>query len=110
MKIPFYISVVASSLCLVLSIVVLALGSSNQSLQEEVQKKQQAIQAQQQALQAQQVEIEAGAQINQKLGPELLKDMASVSAKNEKMKALLAKHGYNVQFKDAPATGTPAPK
>lgn len=110
MKIPFYISVVASSLCLILSIVVLAIGSSNQGLQEEVQKKQQALQAQQQALQAQQVEIEAGAQINQKLGPELLNDMANSAVKNEKMKALLAKHGYNVQVKDTPAAGTPAPK
>lgn len=110
MKIPFYISVVASSLCLVLSVIVLAIGSSNQGLQEEIQKKQQALQSQQQALQAQQVEIEAGAQINQKLGPELLRDMAASSVKNEKMKALLAKHGYNVQVKDTPAAGTPAPK
>ena len=106
MKIPFYISVVASSLCLVLSVVVLAISNSNQSLQEEVQKKQQALQAQQQALQAQQTEIEAGAQINQKIGPELLKDMASVSGKNEKMKSLLAKHGYTVEVKSTPAPAT----
>ena len=103
MKIPFYISVGASALCLVLSIIVLAIGNSNQSLQDEVQKKQLALQAQQQALQAQQSEIETGAQINQKIGPELLKDMASVSGKNEKMKALLAKHGYTVEVKNAPA-------
>ena len=106
MKIPFYISVAASALCLVLSIVVLAIGNSNQSLQDEVQKKQLALQAQQQALQAQQVEIEAGAQINQKIGPELLRDMAASSVKNEKMKALLAKHGYNVEVKSTPAPAT----
>lgn len=100
MKIPFYISVVASALCLILSIVVFAVGSSNQTLQGEVQK-------QQQALQAQQAEIEAGNQISQQIGPNLLRDMAASSVKNEKMKALLAKHGYNVQVKDTPA---PAPK
>ncbi len=106
MKIPFYISVGASALCLVLSIISFAVGNSNQSLQAEVQK-------QQQALQVQQEEINAGNQISQQIGPNLLRDMAASSVKNEKMKALLAKHGYNVQVKDAPASGpassTPAP-
>jgi len=101
MKIPFYISVGASALSLILSIVIFAVGNSNQSLQTEVQK-------QQQALQTQQEEINAGNQISQQIGPNLLRDMAASSVKNEKMKALLAKHGYNVQVKDAPAT--PAPK
>ena len=103
MKIPFYISIVASSLCLILSIVVFSIGLRNQTLQSDVQKQQEALQAQQQALQAQQVEIDAGVQINQKVGPELLRDMASVSGKNEKMKQLLAKHGYTIQV------NTPAP-
>lgn len=109
MKIPFYISVVASALCLVLSIAVFAIGLSNQGLQDEVQKQQEALQAQQQVLQAQQVEIDAGVQINQKIGPDLLRDMATTSAKNEKMRALLAKHGYTVQV-NTPAPATPAPK
>ena len=106
MKIPFYISIGASSVCLILSIVVFAIGLSNQSLQDEVQKQQEAIQAQQQTLQAQQVEIDAGIQINQKVGPELLRDMAASSVKNDKMKQLLAKHGYNVQV-NTPAPATP---
>ena len=96
MKIPFYISVAASALCLILSVIVFAVGNSNQTLQGEVQK-------QQQALQAQQAEIEAGNQISQQIGPNLLRDMAASSVKNDKMKALLAKHGYNVQVKDTPA-------
>ena len=100
MKIPFFISVGASALCLLLSIVVFAVGLSNQTLQTEVQK-------QQQALQAQQAEIENGNRISQEIGQGVLKDMATVSLKNEKMKALLAKHGYNVQV--AP-NNTPAPK
>ena len=102
MKIPFYISVTASALCLLLSIIIFAVGNSNQSLQAEVQK-------QQQALQVQQEEINAGNQISQQIGPNLLRDMAASSVKNEKMKALLAKHGYNVQVKE-PAPGAPAPK
>ncbi len=111
MKIPFYISVAASALCLILSLVVFAVGNSNHSLQLEAQKQQKALQAQQQALQEQQREIDAGNQISQQIGPNLLRDMAASSVKNTKMKDLLAKHGYNVQVKDAtPAPGTPAPK
>lgn len=102
MKIPFYISVSASALCLVLSVIIFAVSNSNHSLQTQVQK-------QQQALQVQQDEINAGNQISQQLGPNLLRDMAAASVKNEKMKTLLAKHGYNVQVKE-PAPGTPAPK
>ncbi len=96
MKIPFYISVAASALCLILSVIVFTVGWSNHGIQAEIQK-------QQQTVQAQQVEIDAGTQINQRIGPELLRDMAASSVKNEKMKALLAKHGYNVQVKDTPA-------
>jgi hypothetical protein len=113
MKIPYYISLGASALCLVLTIVVFALGGLNRNLQDDIRKKQknirvqqQALQGQQQALQAQQEEINAGAQINQKIGPELLRDMATSSVKNEKMKALLAKHGYNVEVKNTPAPAT----
>lgn len=103
MKIPYYISLGATGLCLVLSIIIFAIGLSNQGLQTEVQK-------QQAALQAQQEEINAGNSISQQIGPALLRDMATSSVKNDKMKALLSKHGYNVQVKDAPASSTPAPK
>lgn len=108
MKIPFYISTAASALCLILSVVVFAIGRSNHGIQQDIKKQQQGLQTQQQALQGQQQEIEAGNQISQQIGPNLLRDMAASSVKNEKMKALLAKHGYNVQVKDTPAT--PAPK
>jgi hypothetical protein len=104
MKIPFYISVGASGICLLLSIIILTVGGSNQSLQNEIQK-------QQQALQAQQEPINAGSQISTTVGPNLLKDMATSAVKNDKMKSLLAKHGYNIQVNTpAPGAGTPAPK
>ena len=106
MKIPFYISTAASGLSLILSIVIFTVGNSNQGLQMEVQK-------QQQELQKQQDQINTGNQISQQVGPALLRDMAASSVKNEKMKALLAKHGYNVEYKPptspAPGTATPAP-
>lgn len=101
MKISFYISVVASGLCLLLSIIIFAVGNSNQSLQLEVQK-------QQQELQKQQEQINTGSQISQQVGPNLLRDMAVASLKNEQMKALLSKHGYNVQPPATPAPGTGA--
>ncbi len=107
MKIPFYISTAASALCLSLSVVVFAIGRSNHGIQQDIKKQQQGIQTQQQALQGQQQEIEAGNQISQQIGPNLLRDMAAASVKNEKMKALLSKHGYNVQVKDTPAPKTP---
>jgi hypothetical protein len=99
MKISFYISVAASGLCLLLSIIIFAVGNSNQSLQVEVQK-------QQQELQKQQEQINTGNQISQQVGPNLLRDMAVASLKNEKMKSLLGKHGYNVQQQATPAPGS----
>jgi hypothetical protein len=99
MKIPFLVSLASSGLCLVLSIIIFAVGNSNQSIQAEVQK-------QQLELQKQQEQINTGNQISQQVGPNLLRDMATSSVKNEKMKALLAKHGYNVTYQ-APASPAP---
>jgi len=109
MKIPFYISTAASALCLILSVIVFAVGRSNHGIQQDIKKHQQEIQKHQQVLQGQQQEIESGNQISQQIGPNLLRDMAASSVKNEKMKALLGKHGYNVQVKDTPKDA-PAPK
>ena len=96
MKITFYISVAAAGLSLILSVVLFTVGAGNQSLQTEVQK-------QQQELQKQQDQINTGNSISQKVGPELLRDMAISSIKDENMKLLLAKHGYNVPSKNTPA-------
>jgi hypothetical protein len=103
MKIPFYISVAASALCLVLSVVLFIVGSTNQTLQNEVQ-------AQQVDLQKQQEEINKGQQIGQQVGPNLLRDMAVASTKNEKMKLLLAKNGYQVSMATPAPGSSPAPK
>lgn len=107
MKISFYISVATSALSLIFAVIILAVGFGNQSLQSEIQIQQKEIQKQQGDIQKQQEQINTGSQIQQKVGPALLQDMAQVSLKNEKMKALLGKHGYNVQ--QAPSTpGAPS--
>lgn len=83
----FYIGVALGAICLVLSIASVAMGQSNQRLQTEGQ--------------AQQLEINKG-NTSQQIGTNILREMAQVSVKNEKMKAILAKNGYNVQA--APAS------
>lgn len=120
-SLPFILSTGAAVLCLALGIWLFALGGNTQALQGELQKLQQEVQNQQQLLQAkqgqmqtQQAQINSGSQISQQVGPALLRDMATASLKNEKMKQVLAKHGYNVEVKadekTAPATpATPAP-
>jgi hypothetical protein len=103
MRIYFYTSVAASALSLVLSIILFAVGLSNQSLQAEVQKKQDDVRRQQE-------EINKGAQIAQQVGPALLKDMAQSAVKNEKMRELLKKNGYEIKLPASPAPGaSPAP-
>jgi signal transduction histidine kinase len=80
--------------CLVLSIFFVALGQSNQRLLLDAQQ--------------QQNEINRG-NMSQQIGTNMLKDLAQISLKNEKVKALLAKNGYNVQVQ--PTSGpqqTPA--
>ena len=103
MKISFYISVATSALSLILAVIVLAIGYGNQGLQTEIQTQQKDVQKQQNELQKQQEQINTGQQIQQKVGPALLQDMAQVSLKNKGMEALLKKHGYNVQQQATPA-------
>jgi hypothetical protein len=102
MKIYFYISVAASALCLLLSIILFWEGGTNTTLQNEVQ-------AQQVKLQQQQEEINKGTAIQQQVGPNLLNDMAVSSVKNEKMKQLLAKNGYTVNVATPAPGSSPAP-
>jgi hypothetical protein len=101
MKIPYYISVAATGLSLILSVVLFIFGGMDQGLQAQIQK-------QQQEMQQQQEQINRGNTISNDIGPKLLRDMAVVSIKDEKMKELLAKHGYTVAT-PTPAPGSPAP-
>ena len=67
-------------------------------MQDEIQAHQLAIQGQQQQLQAQQQQIEAAAQLQNQIGPAMLRDLAqiSVSNKNNKITELLKKYGMEV--------------
>lgn len=64
----------------------------NQALRKELLQRQAAVQAQQE-------QINQGTAIAQQIAPNLLHDVAEASAKNDRMKQLLAKHGYTVQSK-----------
>ena len=104
--VPFFISTGTAVLCLVLGIWLFVLGGKSQGLQSELQKlqqeaqnQQQILQEKQQKLQVQKATVDRGTAISEQVGPALLRDMATLSLKNEKLKNLLAKHGYNVEVK-----------
>lgn len=114
-SVSFLLSTGAAVLCLILGIWLFVLGgktqglqSEMQKLQQEVQNQQQVLQEKQQQLQVQKATIDRGTTISQQVGPALLQDMAKGSIKNDKLKNLLAKHGYNVEVK-ADDTTTEAP-
>jgi hypothetical protein len=115
---PFaLLSTASCGLALLLSLWVLVGTWSNQSFeskmlkqQDEIQAHQLAIQTQQQQLQAQQQQIEAAAQLQNQIGPAMLRDLAqlSVANKNTKITELLKKYGLEVNVTPAAATA-PAP-
>jgi len=119
---PFaLLSTASCGLALLLSLWVLVGTWSNQSFeskmlkqQDEIQAHQLAIQTQQQQLQAQQQQIEAAAQLQNQIGPAMLRDLAqlSVANKNSKITELLKKYGLEVNVTPAAATApaaAPAP-
>jgi len=115
-SLPFLIATGASALSLLLGVWLFFLSGTNQSLssvlqqrQQEVQTQQQALSVKQQTLQAQQEQITAGNTISQQVGPALLREMAVASIKNDKMKKILTKYGYNVEMTDEAKPGAPVP-
>ena len=105
------LSTASSGLALLLSLWFLVGTWSNQSFeskllkqQDEIQAHQLAIQAQQQQLQAQQQQIEGAAQLQNQIGPAMLRDLAqlSVTNKNNKITELLKKYGLEVNQTPAP--------
>ena len=89
----FYITLALGAICLVLSITTIVLGRSNNSLQLQQQQ--------------QQAEINRG-NMSVQIGQNILRDMAEISLKNEKIKQVLANSGYTVNI--APkASPSPSP-
>jgi len=92
MKVPqFYVTLALGTLCLALSITSIVLGKTNNALQREQQ--------------AQQEEINRG-NMSVQVGQNLLRDMAELSLKNEKIKQVLAKNGYTVNVAPAANSNT----
>jgi hypothetical protein len=82
------------------------LAESMQVTAEKMEREEQGNQAlrkvllqRQAAVQAQQEQINQGTVIAQQIAPNLLHDMAEASVKNDKIKQILARHGYTVQPK-----------
>lgn len=96
----FYIAVALSAVCLLLAVVLIALGQSSQSAQLDLQKRQNEVQIE---LQQRQAEVNKG-EVSQRVGTAILQDMASVALKNSKIKDVLAKNGYNVTAAPSPST------
>jgi len=92
MKAPqFYITLALGALCLVLSITAIVLGKTNTNLQQQQQ--------------VQQEEINKG-NMSIQIGQNMLRDMAEISLKNDKIKQVLARNGYTVNAAPSP---TPTP-
>jgi len=98
--VPFLISTAAAAVALVLAVIHYTSGNANLALQDELQTKQQNIQVvreqvetKQREAQAQQQVIEQGAQVAQKFGPPILRDMGLLAArnKNDKLKMLMVR-------------------
>ena len=98
MNIPFFISSGLSLLCVLLSFLSFGKAQTSNTLQSDLLKKQSEIQEltqfvamQNQEFNRQTEVINTGAQVAQKLGPPILRDMGYFAAKNknEKLKKLL---------------------
>lgn len=103
---PFsLLSTASCGLALLLSLWFLVGTWANQSAesklikqQDDLQNRQIQLQTQQQLLQAQQQQIDAAVQLQNQIGPAMLRDLAelSVANKNAKITELLKKHGLQV--------------
>ena len=84
----FYLTTALCVVCLGLSALAIKLNRTNQKLQIRFQ--------------SQQDEINRGTQSLQ-IGQNLVKDMAEVSVKNEKIKLVLARNGFTVNVNPTPS-------
>lgn len=100
-NLPFIIATAVSAVALILGVVLYTNGNANLANQSALQKKQQKIQElndaidiQNREFQRQRQVIDQGANIAQKFGPPILRDIGilSVRNKNEKLKGLLVRH------------------
>lgn len=84
----FYLTVALGAICLILSIVIFALGQSNTRLQAEFQVQQQ--------------EVQKG-NVSQQIGTNIINDLGALAMSNPKIKDLLARNGINISQAPTPA-------
>ncbi len=77
----FQLNTALGGLSLILVIVVVILSQNNRGIQNELQQQQQVIQQ---------------GQLTQQVGTAIVRDMAQLSLRNQRVKELLARHGYNI--------------
>lgn len=87
----YTVSLILGVVSLVLSVSIVGISRSNMAMQDSIQLRQQRLNGSVLAPQAQQI------------ANNVLQDMAATASKNEKMRTLLAKHGYNVPAAPPPA-------
>ena len=75
------------------------LEKEREALEQENEGWRRKVAQQQSALETQQEQINQAMQITQQVAPNLLHDLAAASVKNEKIRSLLANHGYTIQTK-----------
>jgi hypothetical protein len=89
----YYILIVLTTACIVLSIAAIVVGNSNQQLQEELQR--------------QQTQINRGTTMQQ-VGTNIVRDIAQLSVEDAELRQLLTKHGFNVQVAQPTPAASPA--
>ena len=75
------------------------LEKEREALEQENEGWRRKVAQQQSALETQQEQINQAMQITQQVAPNLLHDLAAAAVKNEKIRSLLANHGYTIQTK-----------
>lgn len=89
----FRLACLVSATCLVLALAVVWIGRSGNQLQAQ--------------LQAQQDEINRGV-MSERVGGNILRDMATAAVGNARMRDLLARNGYSLTSGSAPQNNVPA--
>jgi hypothetical protein len=98
MKLLHYTTVVASALCLILSLALFTLEKDNQRMRADIRRRQQERQKWDEQIAAL---FPGHANTIGSHKPDPLRDMAIVSLKDQKMKELLKKHGFMVNYGSA---------
>jgi hypothetical protein len=91
----FFVAVGLAASCFILSVALVFFGVRNHGLQADVQR----LQAQ---VRVQQEQIDGGTAVS-RIAPNLVREIAAMSADNSSMKAILKKHGLDSSSSTTPS-------